>query len=209
MIRVSALLARAVLVAPLVLGACGAATREGGLSQSSPTAATSTTRPSGTATPSAMSSPAATPVACDTTASGKGNVAQAQIVDIRVASHGDYDRIVFEFAGRGGAAGVPEYEIKSASRPIYKDPSGLPLTIAGDPVLGITLRGGTRQGLEGGAVYTGTRDFKTNYRTLTELAEGGDFEAVATWYAGLSGSSCLKATVLADPARLVIDVARR
>jgi pimeloyl-ACP methyl ester carboxylesterase len=65
------------------------------------------------------------------------------------------------------------------------------------------------QGLDGGAVYTGTTDFKTQYRTLTELAEGGDFEAIATWYAGLSGASCVKATVMSDPARLVIDVSRR
>jgi hypothetical protein len=116
---------------------------------------------------------------------------------------------VFEFAGRGGPAGVPEYEIKPAPRPVYRDPSGLPLTIAGDPILGITLRGGTRMGLDGGAAYTGTTDFKTGYRSLTELAEGGDFEAIATWYAGLSGTSCVRATVLSDPARLVIDLARR
>jgi hypothetical protein len=146
---------------------------------------------------------------CDTSVSGKGTVAQAQIMSVRVAEHDDYDRIVFEFAGRGGPAGVPDYEIKSAARPIYKDPSGLPLTISGDPVFGITLRGGTRMGLDGTAGYSGTTDFKTGYKTLTELAEGGDFEAIATWYAGLTGTSCVHAAVLSDPARLVIDVSRR
>jgi hypothetical protein len=201
-----AFLTRAIFALPLLLAACGTAAGP----QPSATAtqtATPTVRPSATATPG--TSPSASPVACDTTVSGKGTVAQAQIVDIRVAAHGDYDRIVFEFTGRGGAAGVPDYEIKTAARPIYKDPSGLPLTIAGDPVFGITLRGGTRQGLDGTAVYKGPTVFKTNYATLSELAEGGDFEAIATWYAGLSGSSCVSAQVLADPARLVIDVTRR
>jgi hypothetical protein len=136
-------------------------------------------------------------------------VEQAQIVAVRVGTHGDYDRVVFEFAGRGGAAGVPPYEIKTAARPLYRDPSGLTMAISGDPVLGITLRGGTRQGLDGGAVYTGPTDFKTDFPALRELAEGGDFEAVATWYAGLSGSACVSADVLSNPARLVVDIAHR
>ena len=204
-----ALVLRAILAAPLLLAVCGTTPITSGLSQPSAVDATPTSRPSATAAPAATSSPAPNVVACETTVSGKGTVGQAQIVAIRVAAHDDYDRIVFEFDGRGGPAGVPDYEIKSAARPIYKDPSGLPLTITGEPVLGITLRGGTRMGLDGGAVYKGTTDFKTGYRTLTELAEGGDFEAIATWYAGLSGSSCVQATVLSQPARLVIDVARR
>jgi hypothetical protein len=101
-----ALLVRALIAMPLLLAACGTAPG-GPLSQPSATPTTSATpsvRPSPSASPSASASPS--PVACDTTASGKGSVAQAQIVDVRVASHGDYDRIVFEFAGRGGAAGV-------------------------------------------------------------------------------------------------------
>ena len=202
-----ALILRVIFAAPLLLAACGTTGAPGG--QPSAVAATPTARPTTTASPAATSSPAPSAAACDTTVSGKGTVGQAQIVAVRVASHGDFDRIVFEFDGRGGPAGVPDYEIKSAPRPIYKDPSGLPLTVSGEPVLGITLRGGTRMGLDGGAVYKGTTDFKTAYPTLTELIEGGDFEAIATWYAGLSGSSCVSAAVLANPARLVIDVARR
>src|SRR5437868_274600 len=167
MIRVSALVSPAILIAPLLLAACGTAPGTGGLSQPTATA-TASARPSATTPlPSAVSSPAPTTAPCDTTASGKGTVAQAQIVDVRVASHPDYDRIVFEFGARGGAAGVPDYEIKTATRPIYKDPSGLPLTIGGEPVVGITLRGGTRMGLDGKAIYTGTTDFKTGYGTLS------------------------------------------
>jgi hypothetical protein len=202
---------RVLIAAPLLLAACG--TGGGPITQptSAPPSSSATARPtaSPTPTPSAVSSAAPTSAACATTLTGKGTVPQAQIVDVRVGTHADYDRIVFEFVGRGGAAGVPDYEIKLAPRPIYKDPSGLPLTIGGDPVFGITLRGGTRQGLDGTAGYNGATVFKTGYKTLTELAEGGDFEAIATWYAGLSGASCVSAQVLADPARLVIDLTRR
>ena len=203
-----ALLLRAILATPLLLAACGTPAPSGVLARPSATASNSpSVRPTASATPVETASPSA--AVCDTTASGKGTVAYAQILDVRVASHGDYDRIVFEFGPRGGAAGVPAYEIKAAARPIYKDPSGLPLTISGDPVFGITLRGGTRMGIDGTTGYTGTTDFKTGYKTLSEFAEGGDFEAIVTWYAGLSGASCVSATVLADPARLVIDVTRR
>jgi hypothetical protein len=209
---------RAFLIAPLILAACGTTTgRTVPLSQptsaaSTAPAASATAAPS--ASPSISAAPAATPApaaaaACDSSASGKGTVEQAQIVAVRVGTHGDYDRIVFEFAGRGGAAGVPPFEIKTAARPLYRDPSGMVMAISGDPVLGITLRGGTRAGLEVGDVYTGPTNFKTDFPTLRELAEGGDFEAIATWYAGLSGSACVSTEVLANPARLVVDIARR
>ena len=207
MIRVSRFASRALFIAPLLLAACGGASNP--LPGASTAASSPTARSTTTPTPSLVSSPAPTAATCDTAVSGKGTVAQAQILDVRVASHPDYDRIVFEFGPRGSAAGVPDYDVKLAPRPIYKDPSGLPLTIAGEPVFGITLRGGTRMGLDGNTGYSGTTDFKTGYKTLTELAEGGDFEAIATWYAGLSGSACVRAAVLSDPARLVIDVARR
>jgi hypothetical protein len=206
---------RAFLIAPLLLAACGTTTgRTVPLSQ--PTSAASTApAASATAAPSASASaaPAATPApaaaACDSSASGKGTVEQAQIVAVRVGTHGDYDRIVFEFVGRGGAAGVPPFEIKTAARPLYRDPSGLTMAISGDPVLGITLRGGTRASLDGRDIYTGPTDFKTGFPALRELAEGGDFEAIATWYAGLSGSACVSAEVLSNPARLVVDIAHR
>jgi len=202
-----ALISRLFLTAPLLVAACGTASPLANASKSP--AASPSASASATAAPIATASPVATNAACDTSASGKGTVGQATITDVRVASHSDYDRIVFEFGGRGGPAGVPSYEIKTAARPIMRDPSGLPLVIAGDPVFGIILRGGTKQSLEGTSTYGGATDFKTGYPMLRELAEGGDFEAIATWYAGLSKAGCVHASVLADPARLVIDLSHR
>jgi hypothetical protein len=54
--------------------------------------------------------------------------------------------------------------------------------------------------------YDGRTDFKPEFPQLTELIEGGDFEAVSTWYIGLESASCVRVLILADPSRLVIDI---
>ena len=41
---------------------------------------------------------------------------------------------------------------------------------------------------------------------LVELVEGGDFEAVSTWFAGMSSESCIRVITLGEPPRLVIDI---
>jgi hypothetical protein len=205
---------RAFLIAPLILAACGTTTgRTVPLSQ--PTSAASaapaaTASPSATPAASASAAPAATvPASCESIASGKGTVGDAQIVAVRVGTHEGYDRIVFEFGNRGAGVGVPPYEIKTATRPLYRSGSGFVMEVSGDPVLSITLLGGTREGVNGGTVYKGPTTFKTGFPALRELAEGGDFEATANWFAGLSGSACVTADVLSNPARLVVDIAHR
>lgn len=147
-------------------------------------------------------------MSCDQSASGAGSVEQAQIVGVRVGTHEAYDRIVFEFTGRLGSAGVPPFEIERATPPFYQDPSGLPMTVAGDPVLRLTLRGGTKVSPDGEMTYTGSRDFVLGFPMLRQLKEAGDFEAVSTWYAGLNDASCVRAYTLSNPARLVIDFSR-
>ena len=38
------------------------------------------------------------------------------------------------------------------------------------------------------------------------LVERGDFEAVNSWYVGLNGGDCIRAAVLTQPSRIVIDL---
>jgi hypothetical protein len=135
---------------------------------------------------------------------------QALLVDVRVGSHDGYDRVVLEFASRQAPTNeASTFEIAPAAPPFVQDASGLPMTISGDPVLGIVLRGATAATLDGRSAYTGSRDFITRFPALNEFKSRGDFEAVSSWLAGLNGAACMKAQVLTGPTRLVLDFAHR
>lgn len=176
-----------------------------------------TPTPTATASPSptAATSPAPTapeptvglvPFDCALPVSMSATVTRAQITDVRVGSHGSgstgYDRIVFEFQGRG----IPQVTLRAGTPPFTKDPSGLPLPVQGSSFLVLVLHGATAITPEGKMTYTGLTDFKPGFPELTEFTEAGDFEAVTEWVAGLSSPSCHRVFVLQNPTRLVIDL---
>jgi hypothetical protein len=113
-----------------------------------------------------------------------------------------YDRIVFEYAEDG----TPALTTQPASPPFIQDPSGLPLTVNGTNVIEIVLNGATKMGDDGTETYTGPTNFEPGFAQLVQLVERGDFEAVNSWYMGLNGGNCLRAEMLTDPSRIVIDV---
>ena len=158
--------------------------------------------PSLSAAPSAEPSEDALPdFACAFPVIGDGTVPRAQLTDVRVGSHAGYDRIVFEFEN-----GLPELEVTQATPPLLQDGSGLEMDVAGEAFLQILMRGGTKQTETGGSSYPGPREFTTGFDQLVELEEGGDFEAVSTWYAGLAADTCVRGFTLDGPPRIVIDV---
>ena len=125
------------------------------------------------------------------------------VADIRVGTHAGYDRIVFEYV----LDGTPSLTLDVAEPPFMKDPSGLPLDVAGSPVYRVTMTGATKFDMESGEQpYTGLTDFQPGYEQIVQLVESGDFEATHSWYLGVNGGTCLRAFYLTDPARLVIDV---
>lgn len=158
--------------------------------------------PSLSAAPSAEPSDDALPdFACAFPVVGDGTVPRAQLTDVRVGTHDGYDRIVFEFEN-----GLPELEVTQATPPLLQDGSGFEMDVAGDAFLQIVLRGGTKQTESGGSSYPGPREFTPGFDQLVELEEGGDFEAVSTWYAGLAADACVRGFTLDGPPRIVIDV---
>ena len=204
----------ALVIAAALLAGCMAATP----GSSSPPPASETPTPSATAatTPSATaasSTPDASDEAVPSDALGAfscelpvvdvATVERAIITDVRVGTHAGYDRVVFEFV-----AGLPEITLEPASPPFTHDPSGMPLDVMGSSFLRLTMRGGTKQTLEGTSAYDGPTDFDPEFPTLVDLVEGGDFEAVSTRYLGLTRESCVRVLSLTDAAapRLVIDV---
>lgn len=129
----------------------------------------------------------------------------AAVHDVRVGAHESYDRVVFEFLGTG----VPEVRVDGASPPFVKDPSGLPLPVAGTAFLSIRMTQTSGAGYaqpDGQPTYTGPTSFQPGYTRLTALVEQGDFEGVFSWIAGLTGPMCYDVSELPNPARLVIDL---
>ena len=196
----------AALAAILLLAACTSTANPTPASSSGPSATPGTPAPTAALTPTP-----AEPVeglggfVCQFPYAVDGSVGRAQITDVRGAAHAGFDRIVFQFAG-GPPAAIPEFEIRVGTPPFTLDPSGLPLSVSGSDFLVIVLRGGTMVDESGQPTYSGPTDFTPGLPVLQELANAGDFEALSTWIAGLTGPACVRATALANPSRLVIDL---
>ena len=170
--------------------------------QASPSASPSTSlQPSvPSATPSASEAPGSEspsvepsasedlgPFACDLPVVEDATVPLANITDVRVGTHGDYDRVVFEFE-----QGLPEITLDRAVPPFTHDASGMPIDVDGSSFLRLTMRGGTKQTSTGTSSYSGPTEFTPEYDTLVHLVEGGDFEAQSTWYFGLDSEACVR-----------------
>ena len=138
---------------------------------------------------------------CDLPVVEDPTVAIANIVDVRYATHPEYDRVVFEFE-----QGTPELTLDTATPPFTQDASGEPITVDGESFLRLTMRGGTRQTDEGTSSFDGPTDFDPALPTLVDLVQGGDFERQSTWYLGLAADACVRVILLDGPPRLAIDV---
>jgi len=143
------------------------------------------------------------PFSCLDTSGGADSGLAVQLTAVRVAHQPGFDRVVFEFAPQaGGTAHLPAYTVsRQASAKFVKDPSGMPVTMRGSAGLRIVFHGAS-----GASSYNGSRDLTPGLPVVQEVEQLGDFEAVLSWGAGLSRSSCLRTLELANPTRLVIDV---
>jgi hypothetical protein len=140
---------------------------------------------------------------CLDTSGGADSGLAMQLTAVRVAHQSGFDRVVFEFAAQaGGTAHMPAYTVsRQASAQFVKDPSGMPVTMRGSAGLRIVFHGAS-----GASSYSGSRDLTPGLPAVQEVEQLGDFEAVLSWGAGLSRTSCLRTLELANPTRLVIDV---
>jgi hypothetical protein len=125
----------------------------------------------------------------------------AQLVDVRVGSHGTYDRVTFEFTGQ---ATVPEFAIRTVTTPT-EDGSGEPLSLHGNSYAEIVFQHASGYDLYYQPTYKGPEDFVPNFKDLAELRQAGDFERVLSWAFGLNHSACWHVTELENPVRLAVD----
>jgi len=198
----------AALLLGIVLSACGS-----DLSGSSPSAAAtpSSTSSSPSTSPASQDSAASPgtsdadeslpPFACTLPIRGAATTPRAQITDLTLGAHDSYDRIVFDFA-----TGIPEYTVEKAVPPLTQDPSGLPTQVQGSGFLRVVLHGGTVQLPAGGQSYGGATSLTPHFAKLIDFQSAGDFEAVSSWYLGMSGDACARVFTLTAPNRLVIDL---
>ena len=102
--------------------------------------------------------PPAPPRTCRPETGGQSGV-YTNLVDVRVGTHGDYDRITFEFRAPkpnpGGKSGIPLYEIRSARPPFTHDGSGEPLAVSGNAFVNLVFHGATGVDLEYEPTYHG------------------------------------------------------
>ena len=204
------------LMAIIALAGCTPA----GSSPTSSAAPSASASASASLEPSASASHAASPVATSSASAVPGEptdslppfacipsvtipktTERAQITDVRVGAQTGYDRIVFEFA-----SGIPQTVIEGVLPPFYKDPSGQEIHVAGTAFLKVTMTGASAVSPDGGITYSGPTTFEPGFDQLVQLVEGGDFEAVSTWFIGLNGGGCIRVLTLAAPSRLVIDI---
>jgi hypothetical protein len=202
------------MVATVLAGCFGGGTSPsasgsaGSVAASASTPATGSVQPSSSvaASPSVepIPSEALEPFTCELPIHVNATLAIANITDVRVGTHADYDRVVFEFTG-----GIPEASLERAEPPFTHDASGAPIDVEGTSFLRLILRGGSKQTDSGTSSYDGPLDFDPGFATLVDLIEGGDFERQSTWYFGLTSEACVRVMTLdgeGGSSRLVIDV---
>ena len=188
----------AALLLGIVLSSCGA----GPSGPSASVAATGQASHGSTASPgSSTADESLPPFTCTLPIRGAATTPRAQITDLTLGAHDTYDRVVFDLA-----TGIPEYTVENAAPPLTQDPSGLPMQVQGSSFLRLVLHGGTVQLPAGGQSYGGAASFTPHFVKLIDFQSAGDFEAVSSWYLGMSGDACVRVFTLTAPNRLVIDL---
>lgn len=137
---------------------------------------------------------------------GPGATALLKQVQLRPAMSAT--DIVFTFEGNR----IPQPRLRYVTLPILQDPSGNPVQIAGSSFLEINMQPASGVDLSGPQVrqvYRGPQRIPgPPGSTLRELVQTGDFEAVLTWVAGLTGQQPYSVRTACRPARLVVHVGR-
>lgn len=219
-------LAVAALIAGLLAAGCGA-TPTPSPSAPSPTAspvetlpptatpapATATATPALTALPSPTSVPTSgatpPPYACSQAVARPGTVPTARISSLTLVNDAGTGRITFTFKPSGNVAAVPEIEVRPVKPPFTRDPSGLPLDVAGAQFVQIVLKGGTALDADMNPTFAGPFDFTTGGKPIVEMKRAGDFEAVSTFVVGVGGVPCVRILPPDGQSHLVIEIQAR
>lgn len=192
----------------LALSACLLATACGDDPDLSGTGATARPSPSVAAT-TAAPVPSPSPSPSKAFAGGTGRVEEESsggplsVVAVRAARQDGYDRVVFELDGR--EAGAPGWTVEYVDDP-RRDGSGEPVEVKGEATLVVLIRG-TGYPFDTGVEEAGKAAVSGDVEVVQDVVLGSVFEGVYEAFIGLSAERPFTVFRLADPARLVVDIA--
>ena len=126
-----------------------------------------------------------------------GKTGVANFTAARASEQPGYDRFVLQFD-----AIVPSYQVQRQAKPVFtQGASGQTVTLSGTTGVLVSVFSAT-----GGTTFTGSNDLiHPEFQILKEAREVQDFEGHVQWGLGLSKPACMRAFVISDPARLVVD----
>jgi hypothetical protein len=126
--------------------------------------------------------------------------------DVRAASHEGYDRIVFEFEGAGVPGYVVEYSPDAIACGSGEDRAAeLGEGTVPPAILRIQMQPANAHTEEGQP--TAPLRIEPNLSTLRAGLLTCDFEADVTYHLALTAEQPFRVSVVADPPRLVVDIA--
>jgi len=122
---------------------------------------------------------------------------ETKIVNLRVAQHGTYDRVVVDVAGP-----ISSYDVGYVSRSL--DPSGVPGALPGASVIGVRVRGTTHDD-QGRSLFLAAKD-PTYSLPMVLASTYSDFEGRVDFGLGLTARTRFRVFELSAPNRIVIDI---
>lgn len=131
----------------------------------------------------------------------KGGTGMTTLLEVRTASHAEYERIVFVF----GPEGLPGYKVEYIDRPVRQCGSGEVVDLPGDAWLSIRLEPAQAH-TEAGAPTVAERSRTLDYQNIKALKLICDFEGQVEWVAGVASPTRYRTLELKAPPRLVVDV---
>ncbi len=124
------------------------------------------------------------------------------VTDVRVGTHGSFDRITFEIAGEGEAGWLIEYDPDPRSQG-----RGDPVEVGGDAVLRVALRGMAYPTDAPAEPYDGPERIQLERTTaIVEVVEDVLYEGYHDFFVGLDEQRPYRVERLTDPQRVVIDI---
>jgi hypothetical protein len=192
----------------VAVNACGGAASPTAVTTSAPATATPAAPTATPPTPTSVPTPETSlpPFACGETLRVPGTVPRAQVTDLQVVNRDGVGRITFTFEPEGNVAAVPEVEVRPADPPFTRDPSGLPLEVPGAAHVVITLFGGTALDEDFEPTFEGPFDVDPAGEPIVAFRRSGDFEAISSFVAGLTGSPCVRVLPPDGTSRVIIDI---
>ncbi len=123
-----------------------------------------------------------------------------RLVDVRAGRHPSFDRVVFEFNHAVPGATVRYGTVRTQGR-------GNELPLLGRAFLAVDFTGTAAHDDNGRPSFAQTGGMTLNFPTLTQVGFAGDFEGYVSFGLGLSARAGFRVFTLANPPRLVVDLA--